>query len=178
MRSLHPRAYSRFDDKVEKGGEGFNGLFAWLLIGLVCYGIFGEDAKANPMLERLVMAESGGNPEAVSSHGARGLVQVMPKTARHPGYGIIPLRNRSRKEQLRFANDYLNVMEHKYHGSQVLAAAAYNAGPNTVDKALVRVGGNIDRAIALLPEETQEYVKKVALYQPPFDVAALDKLMQ
>lgn len=104
----------------------------------------------NPMMGNLIQAESGGNPNAVSPSGARGLTQVMPATAANPGFGVKPMQNNSPEEQIRFGNDYLNAMQQRYNDPR-LAAAAYNAGPGRVDAALNR-----------LPSKTQNYVQKVA----------------
>lgn len=118
-----------------------------------------QPGNMNPMLPNLVKTESGGNPNAVSPAGAGGLTQIMPTTARDPGYGVKPLQGwdgvnpatASPQEQLRFGNDYLNAMQHHEGGNQQLAAAAYNAGP-----------GRVDAALKQLPAETQAYVPKVA----------------
>lgn len=110
------------------------------------------DAQAEELLPALIQVESGGDPNAVSPKGARGLGQTMPETARDPGFGVEPMRNNSPQEQRRIAKDYLAAMLRKYGGNESLALAAYNAGPGTVDKA-----GGVPRI-----RETQDYVKKVS----------------
>jgi len=115
----------------------------------------------NPMMANLIKQESGGNPNAVSPKGAQGIVQIMPATARDPGYGVTPLqgwdgvnpKSAPVQEQIRFGNDYLNAMQRINGGNTTLAAAAYNAGPGAVQRA----GGDISK----LPAETQHYVTKV-----------------
>lgn len=134
--------------------------------------------KYHPLLPALIKQESNWNPKAVSKRGARGLTQVMPKTSRNPGYGIQPMKNFSVKEQIRFGNDYITTM-HELFGCEVLAAAAYNAGPATVEKALKRAKGDKDLAIKYLPAETRDYVVKVAGYEPPnsgYTVSAFNAL--
>ncbi len=121
----------------------------------------------NLMMPNLIQTESGGNPNALSPKGAAGTFQIMPDTAANPGYGVTPLRwwdgkdprTAPQMEQERFANDYLNAMQIHNGGNQQLAAASYNAGPGAVD----RVGGNISQ----LPQETQNYVAKVAPENQP-----------
>jgi soluble lytic murein transglycosylase len=98
---------------------------------------------------------SSGAP-VVSHKGARYAMQVMPATARNPGFGVKPAQNNSPAEYNRVGNDYLSAMQSRY-GSADKAAAAYNAGPGRVDKALSMgadwLGG--------LPLETQRYVARL-----------------
>jgi hypothetical protein len=100
---------------------------------------------------RQMMQESGLNPDAVSPKGAVGIAQIMPGTARDPGYGVTPVTDPTDPEEaLRFGAEYMRAMLDKY-GDYGLALAAYNAGPGAVDKA----GG--------IPpfQETQNYVASI-----------------
>lgn len=103
-----------------------------------------------------VQSESGGNPNAVSPKGARGLMQVMPATARDPGFGIRP-SNGSQQDDIRVGREYLAKMQNRYGGDLGKMWAAYNAGPGALDKALAR-GGN--DWLRYMPRETQDYVAK------------------
>lgn len=108
--------------------------------------------------------ESGGNPNAVSPAGAGGLMQIMPDTARQPGYGVQPLqgwdgvdpRTAPQTEQQRFGNDYLQAMFNHFQGNQANALMAYNGGPGRVDKVV-----NGQMSPDQLPAETQAYPGKV-----------------
>ena len=82
------------------------------------------------LLASLVKAESGGNARAVSRTGARGLMQLMPKTATELGVGdsFRPDQNVSG------GTAYLDELLTTYHDNLALALAAYNAGPAAVDK--------------------------------------------
>ncbi len=117
----------------------------------VMNALLGEVDREN-LLRAVETIESHGNPNAVSSKGAKGRYQLMDRTAHKPGFGVRPLRNRSQKEQKRFAKDYLSAMMSHYQ--RVLSEAAYNAGPTAVDKAF-------KEALAKLPVETEKYVGKV-----------------
>lgn len=100
---------------------------------------------------RQMMQESGLNPDAVSPAGAVGIAQIMPDTARDPGYGIAPITDRRDPEaSLRFGAQYMRAMLDKY-GDYGLALAAYNAGPGAVEE----YGG--------IPpfKETQNYVATI-----------------
>jgi hypothetical protein len=82
------------------------------------------------LLASLVKAESGGNANAVSSAGAQGLMQLMPGTASDMGVKdrFEPVQN------VRGGTAYLDEMLTRYHDNLSLALAAYNAGPEAVDK--------------------------------------------
>lgn len=92
-----------------------------------------NEEKAEKLLPFLINQESGGNNNAVSPKGARGLTQVMPKTGEDPGYGVAPLKDQSPEEYRRFGKDYLVAMLNKYDGDVEKSLAAYNAGPGNVD---------------------------------------------
>jgi len=103
------------------------------------------------LFRRLIAQESNFNPSAVSPKGAGGLGQVMPDTARDPGYGVRPLAAEDLMdpaENIRFSADFLGAMINEFDRDIPLALAAYNAGPGAV----MEYGG--------IPpfEETQNYV--------------------
>jgi len=54
-----------------------------------------QSSVAPEVYQTLAQVESGGNPNAVSPVGARGLTQIMPETARSPGHGVTPMRDNS-----------------------------------------------------------------------------------
>ena len=102
--------------------------------------------------ERLVSAvirvESAFNPRAVSSKGARGLMQLMPETA--ADYGVI--NPYDPEENVRAGVAYLKDLLDRYDGNEELALAAYNAGPSTVD----RYGQKVPPY-----RETRTYLKRI-----------------
>lgn len=83
---------------------------------------------AQALLPSLMNVESSGNPLAVSPKGAQSLYQIMPETAKDPGFGIKPLQNQSIEEQQRFATDYLAEMIKQNNGDVAKAVSAYNQG--------------------------------------------------
>jgi len=92
-----------------------------------------------------------------SSKGALGEMQVMPATARDPGFGIKPARNNSPDELRRVGDEYASILLNRYQDPK-LAMIAYNMGPGATDKWLAS-GADIRK----LPKETQGYIRGVNL---------------
>lgn len=113
-------------------------------------GLTAREQSLQPALVKAVIAaESNFDPEAVSHKGAQGLMQLMPRTAASLGVEH-PLQP---AENVRGGSVYLRRMLDRY-GDLERALAAYNAGPDAVD----RYGG--------VPpyQETQAYVSRVLTY--------------
>jgi hypothetical protein len=91
-----------------------------------------------------------------SNKGARFAMQVMPATARKPGFGITPARDDSPEEYNRVGTELLQKLTDKY-GDPAKAWAAYNAGSGRLEHAIAKHG---DQWLANMPTETQKYVAK------------------
>ncbi|MCC6641664.1 MAG: lytic transglycosylase domain-containing protein [Deltaproteobacteria bacterium] len=104
---------------------------------------------APALVKAVIAAESHFDSQAVSSKGAQGLMQLMPATADMLGVGD-PFEPR---DNVGAGVRYLRQLLDRF-GDPVWAVAAYNAGPEAVD----RYGG--------IPpySETQEYVRRVMAY--------------
>ncbi len=106
------------------------------------------------LLAGLVKQESGFNPNATSSAGAKGLTQLMPATAR--SLGVTDATDPA--QALDGGAKYLRQMLDQFGGDERLALAAYNAGPGAV----TRFGGIPPYA------ETKAYVEKVLANRDAF----------
>lgn len=94
------------------------------------------DQVFNAALPALVHQESRGSDATVSPVGAKYRMQVMPSTAKDPGFGILPAQNDTPEEYNRVGREYFKALLKKYNNNLPLALAAYNAGPAQVDKLL------------------------------------------
>ncbi|GLQ30076.1 lytic transglycosylase [Litoribrevibacter albus] len=118
--------------------------------------------------------ESAFSEQAQSSAGARGLMQLMPATARQTARKI-GISSRSSlydpDYNIRLGSSYLSMMHKRFKKNRALATAAYNAGPHRVDSWIKSSTAlPIDVWIETIPyDETRRYVKNVlafdAIYQ-------------
>ena len=139
----------------EPGNGGFNDGYAGG--GLVAFAKGGM----SDLYDDVEYWESGGKHSAVSPKGARGVMQLMPGTARDPGFGIAPVRDDSEAENRRVGREYLDALYRKY-GDRDTALMAYNWGPGNVDK-WVKSGRPADA----VPAETRKYVANIAKGSSP-----------
>lgn len=100
------------------------------------------------LLQAVISAESRFDPRAVSAKGAKGLMQLMPETARR--FGVRDVF--SVAENLNAGAAYLRELITRFEGDLSLALAAYNAGEGAVQRA-----GRQVPAYA----ETQQYVARI-----------------
>jgi soluble lytic murein transglycosylase len=119
------------------------------------------------LVAAVVAVESGFKADAVSSHGAVGLMQVLPSTAEElfregdaGGTDAPPSRLSAPDVNLEYGTAYLSQLLRRFEDTRT-ALAAYNAGPATVATWLKRPGGGkITYADVSFPE-TLRYVKRV-----------------
>ncbi|MGL5290815.1 MAG: transglycosylase SLT domain-containing protein, partial [Vibrionaceae bacterium] len=117
--------------------------------------------------------ESAFNAKARSSAGARGLMQLMPATAKATSKKLgIPLRNldalHDPKTNIHLGSNYLRSLLDRFEQNRVLAFAAYNAGPRRVNQWLDNSKGNLDvfSFIEGIPfRETRGYVQNILMYE-------------
>lgn len=104
---------------------------------------YGVDAD---LIRRVIQAESNFDPDAVSSRGAQGLMQLMPETAKEleVNDAFDPVEN------IMGGTRYLRQLLDRYDQDIPLALAAYNWGM-----------GNVDAQKRPMPEETRNYVARI-----------------
>jgi soluble lytic murein transglycosylase len=156
-------------DIADKRGMPLD-MFSFPKDGLPANKVAAADTAA---IYAIARQESRFQVNAVSSSGARGLMQLMPGTARETAnkIGLAYSASKLTSDPLYNAQlgaSYLDDQLAKYDGSLLLAAAAYNAGPGNANKWLSAFGdprsSKVDPVVwvELIPfQETRKYVQRV-----------------
>ena len=114
----------------------------------------------------VIFTESGFHPEAKSSVGALGLMQLMPATGLEEAEllgieGVTEERLTEPALNIRLGCNYLRKLLNEF-GTESVALAAYNAGPGRVRQWLKEYGTKEDGSILYIPyPETSKYVGRV-----------------
>jgi len=109
------------------------------------------------LVREVVRAESNFNPYALSGAGAKGLMQLMDRTAQS-----MHVRNvYDPEENLAGGTKYLKNLLDRFDGNIGVALAAYNAGPTRVSRLGITTDEELREKYELLPQETQRYVEKI-----------------
>ncbi len=150
-----------------------DGFADYTKVGFPTLSVPSEHRQNWTMIHAITRQESQFDREAMSPVGARGLMQLMPGTAREtaPRAGVVyDLASLTQDTQanMRLGATYFAQMMDRFGGSYVLAVAAYNAGPGNVNKWL-RANGDprlpgVDVVgwIEAIPiSETRGYVQRV-----------------
>jgi len=124
----------------------------------------------------VIRQESAFRRDARSHAGAMGLMQLMPATARSVAKRYLKRKPPQRSAlfeaevNIELGSAYLKQLLESLHDSPVLATAAYNAGPNRVDKWLPPRDLDADIWVDLVPfNETRRYLRRVLSYMVIYD---------
>lgn len=108
--------------------------------------------------------DKAGNPLR-SNKGAVGVAQVMPATgpeaAKDAGLPWDPKRFEQDADYNRALGEAYHAKLARRFGSDIAASAAYNGGPGRFASKLQQTNGDVNAAIALMPQETRDYVSRV-----------------
>ncbi len=117
------------------------------------------------LLDRVTaQGESGGRDfrapgrPVTSPKGARFAMQVMPDTARDPGFGLRPANPSDPADMNRLGREYRAVMQQRYGGDLRKMWAAYNMGPGALESLIAKHGE--DGWFARAPKETRDYIRR------------------
>ncbi len=134
-----------------------------------------ENDKYAPLVHAIIKQESGFAPKAVSSVGAIGFMQLMPGTAKLVAKDIgIPYNKHKLandiKYNVRLGSHYIKKLIDRFNGSEMLAIASYNAGPNATQRWInefydPRNEKDLDKVIDWIElitySETRNYVQRI-----------------
>ncbi len=130
-----------------------------------------EHASSWTIIHAIARQESQFDRQATSPVGARGLMQLMPGTAREtaPRAGVTYEYGRLAEPiyNMQLGSTYFGQLMDRFGGNYVLSVAAYNAGPGRVNQWLrangdPRAGVDVLTWIEAIPiEETRNYVQRV-----------------
>lgn len=131
-----------------------------------------KDTRLHPeLLFAVARQESAMSEGAVSPAGARGLMQLLPSTAKYTAKKLgIPHATDDLfdpNHNITLGSRYLNELYQQFNGNRILATAAYNAGPHRVEQWVAKSSSQLpfDVWIETIPfKETRGYVQNVLTY--------------
>jgi soluble lytic murein transglycosylase-like protein len=141
------------------------GIYLTGLFPLPDYAPEGGYKIDNSLVLAFARIESRFQTQATSPVGARGLMQVMPATARSLGVDPDDLNDPSKA--LAVGQKYIAMLLDRLNGNLLELGGAYNAGPLAVDRWLATKAGKDDPLLfveSIPVSETRSYVKRLMLY--------------
>ena len=154
------------------GGLQASGWYARTVYPLEHEGAIRASARRNDLdpalVAAVIYAESRFDAQARSSHGAVGLMQLLPDTAAQiardtGGVAFVPADLDDPRLNIRYGCYYLRTVLDMFGGDRVAAIAAYNAGFGAVEEwaAAARAEGHALRLADIPYAETRAYVRSV-----------------
>ncbi|WP_104402907.1 murein transglycosylase [Vibrio penaeicida] len=138
------------------------------------FEFYGDKYNIEPItLMSLARQESALDVQARSPVGARGIMQIMPATAKYTArkFGIpykVPSELHDVKKNIEIGSQYLSYLLDQYDGNRIYALAAYNAGPHRVKRWRKNSDQKLDvfAFIEAIPfRETRGYVQNILMFE-------------
>ncbi|WP_238930584.1 transglycosylase SLT domain-containing protein [Vibrio sp. S9_S30] len=138
------------------------------------FEFYGDKYNIEPItLMSLARQESALDAQARSPVGARGIMQIMPATAKYTArkFGIaykLPSDLHDVKKNIEIGSQYLSYLLEQYDGNRIYALAAYNAGPHRVEKWRKNSDQRLDvfAFVEAIPfRETRDYVQNILMFE-------------
>jgi len=172
LAAMLARRVGRFDLSVTIARRALKQHAPLVLEGYPVVAIDREDGPEKALVNSIIRQESNFKVKAKSRAGARGLMQIMPSTARATARKLKVRYSRKKlledpEYNVKLGHAYMDGLLRQYDGSYVLTLAAYNAGPARVNKWLKEHGDprkevDVVNWIEKIPySETRNYVMRV-----------------
>lgn len=159
-------SFKVFQDSLDQNSLTLNYKLIKFIFPLNYIDIIKKNAEnIDPLIViSLIRQESAFNPEAKSGVGAKGLMQLMPATAKRFNRRVRVNHLANPEINVAIGTKYLRQLIQRFDGNLIFALASYNAGENRIDKWRKDIFRNDDplSTIESIPfEETRNYVKLI-----------------
>ena len=159
-------SFKVFQESLEQNSLTLNYKLIKFIFPLNYFDIIKKNAdNLDPLIIiSLIRQESAFNPEAKSGVGAKGLMQLMPATAKRFNKRLRVSHLGNPEINVSIGSKYLKVLINRFDGNLIFALASYNAGENRIDRWRKEIFRNDDpmATIESIPfEETRNYVKLI-----------------
>lgn len=159
-------SFKLFQDNVDQNTFPMNLRLVKLIFPTEYFELIKKNSKdLDPLIViSLMRQESAFNPHATSSVGAKGLMQLMPATAKRFNKKVKVKHLSDPEINIAIGTKYLKLLVDRFEGNLIYTLASYNAGEHRIDRWRKEIFRNNDplSTIESIPyEETRNYVKLI-----------------
>lgn len=159
-------SFKLFQDNVDQNTFPMNLRLVKLIFPTEYFDLIKKNSKdLDPLIViSLMRQESAFNPHATSSVGAKGLMQLMPATAKRFNKKVKVKHLSDPEINIAIGTKYLKLLVDRFEGNLIYTLASYNAGEHRIDRWRKEIFRNNDplSTIESIPyEETRNYVKLI-----------------
>ncbi|MBC7540554.1 MAG: lytic transglycosylase domain-containing protein [Bacteriovorax sp.] len=159
-------SFKVFQDSLEQNSLSLNYKLIKFIFPLNYIDLIKKNAEnLDPLIViSLIRQESAFNPEAKSGVGAKGLMQLMPATAKRFNKKVRVSHLGNPEINVAIGSRYLRQLIARFDGNLIFALASYNAGENRIDrwrKEIFRSDDPLSTIESIPFEETRNYVKLI-----------------